>query len=207
MSRIDAKRAFDLAVAAPLFLVTLPIQAVVAAVIARKLGRPVIFSQQRPGLHGRPFTIRKFRTMLPIDPARGLVDDGSRMTRLGSVLRATSLDELPTLWNVIRGDMSMVGPRPLLISYLSIYSDSQARRHEVRPGVTGLAQVSGRNAISWHERLRLDVQYVQERSLALDLRILVRTIGSVVDRRGVTAAGHVTMPPFCQSPQPHEEAS
>ena len=140
--------------------------------------------------------MRKFRTMLPVDEARGHTDDASRMTPLGRVLRSTSLDELPTLWNVIRGDMSLVGPRPLLMQYLPLYSAEQARRHEVRPGLTGLAQVSGRNAISWDEKFRLDVQYVDRRSLRLDLAILRDTVTAVLRRDGISATDSVTMPEF-----------
>lgn len=199
METPEAKRVFDLAVALPLLVVTLPVQGVVAAMVALKLGRPVVFRQQRPGLHGKPFTLCKFRTMLPVDPARGLVDDASRMTGLGRFLRSTSLDELPTLWNVVRGDMSLVGPRPLLVRYLERYSPEQARRHEVRPGLTGLAQVSGRNSLSWEEKFRLDVEYVDRRSLGLDLRILRDTVRAVLRRDGISAAGDATMPEFLGS--------
>ncbi|WP_241249691.1 sugar transferase [Rhodococcus sp. X156] len=193
---MSAKRAFDLAVTVPAFVLSLPAQAAVAAVIAVKLGRPVLFTQTRPGLHGRPFTMVKFRTMLPVDPARGWTDDASRMTPLGRLLRATSVDELPTLWNIVRGDMSLVGPRPLLMQYLDRYSPEQARRHDVRPGLTGLAQVSGRNALSWEEKFRLDVKYIATQSLALDLKILWRTVRSVLRRDGISADGEVTMPEF-----------
>ncbi|WP_256793809.1 sugar transferase [Terrabacter sp. Ter38] len=189
-----AKRGFDLVVAVPLLLVTLPAQLVVAAVVARRLGRPVLFSQQRPGLGGEPFTLYKFRTMVPVNEALGLVDDGARMTDCGRWLRSTSLDELPTLWNVVRGDMSLVGPRPLLVAYLPLYTPTEARRHDVRPGVTGLAQVSGRNAISWDDRLRLDVEYVDRASFALDVSILWRTVMSVGRRQGISAPDHDTMP-------------
>jgi lipopolysaccharide/colanic/teichoic acid biosynthesis glycosyltransferase len=190
------KRVFDLAVGLCALLVSLPIQLIVAAAVLARLGRPVLFRQARPGLGGEPFRLVKFRTMEPVDPARGLVDDASRVTRFGMFLRSTSLDELPTLWNVVRGDMSLVGPRPLLMQYLPRYSPEQARRHEVRPGLTGLAQVSGRNALDWSERLRLDVQYVDQRSLVLDLRILAFTVRSVLRRDGISGDGHVTMPEF-----------
>lgn len=198
----DTKRALDLAIAVPAFVVSLPVQGLVGLLVARKLGRPVHFQQRRPGLHGVPFTMRKFRTMLPIDEALGHVDDASRMTNFGRVLRSTSLDELPTLWNVIRGDMSLVGPRPLLMQYLPRYSAEQARRHDVRPGLTGLAQVSGRNAITWEEKFRLDVEYIDGRSLWLDLRIIRDTVVAVLRREGVSAADSVTMPEFRGSEVP-----
>ena len=192
----DTKRVLDLAIAVPVFVVSLPVQCFVGLLVSRKLGRPVLFEQTRPGLNGEPFTMRKFRSMLPVDEFRGQVDDASRMTSFGRVLRSTSLDELPTLWNVIRGDMSLVGPRPLLMQYLPLYTREQARRHEVRPGLTGLAQVSGRNAISWEEKFRLDVEYVDRRTLRLDLRILLDTVMAVLRRDGVSAADSVTMPEF-----------
>lgn len=200
MTRPDTKRLFDLTISLPMFLVSLPLQALVAAVVAKKLGRPVLFAQRRPGLHGEPFTMRKFRSMLPIDEALGHTNDASRMTSFGRALRSTSLDELPTLWNVIRGDMSLVGPRPLLMQYLPLYSREQSRRHEVRPGLTGLAQVAGRNALSWEEKFRLDVEYVERQSFALDLRILRDTVGAVFRREGIAAAGVVTMPEFVGEP-------
>lgn len=196
MVRRDAKRVLDLALAIPLAVLTLPIQGVVAVAVARKLGRPVLFRQERPGLHGKSFTMNKFRTMLPVDADRGLVDDESRMTDLGTWLRSTSLDELPTLWNVIIGDMSIVGPRPLLMHYLERYTVFQARRHEVKPGITGLAQVSGRNDLSWDERLRFDVAYVDRHSTLIDLLIVARTVKAVLTRRGIAAAGSATMPEF-----------
>ena len=192
----DAKRALDVAVAGALLLASAPVQAVVAVAVAARLGRPVLFRQRRPGLHGDPFTILKFRTMRPVDVSAGRVDDASRLTRLGRFLRATSLDELPTLVNVLHGDMSLVGPRPLLMAYLTRYSPAQARRHEVRPGRTGLAQVSGRNAVGWDERLALDVKYVDTRSMGLDLTILRRTVGAVLRREGISADGEATMPEF-----------
>jgi len=191
-----AKRAFDLAIAGLLFVFTLPIQAATALAIRIRLGSPVLFKQSRPGLHGKPFKMVKFRTMLPEDPARGMVDDASRMTGLGQFLRSASLDELPTLWNIIRGDMSLVGPRPLLVRYLERYSPSQARRHEVRPGLTGLAQVSGRNALSWEDKFRLDVEYVDHHTLMGDLKIIRDTVRSVANRDGIAAEGDATMPEF-----------
>ena len=190
------KRAFDLIIAALLFVLTLPIQAATALAVRARLGSPVLFKQIRPGLHGKPFEMLKFRTMLNVDSQLGRVDDATRMTPLGHWLRATSLDELPTLWNVTRGDMSLVGPRPLLVRYLERYSAEQARRHEVRPGLTGLAQVSGRNALSWEAKFQLDVDYVDHHSLMGDLKIICETAGSVAKRDGISAAGEVTMPEF-----------
>ncbi len=193
------KRLLDLLLTAPTFVVSLPVQAMVALAIRAKMGSPVLFRQQRPGLAGEPFEMLKFRTMLLPDPERGLVSDADRMTRLGSFLRSTSLDELPTLWNIVRGDMSVVGPRPLLMQYLDRYTPEQARRHEVRPGLTGLAQVSGRNAISWEEKFAHDVEYVDAHSLALDLRIILRTALQVLRRDGISAEGAATMPEFMGS--------
>lgn len=190
------KRALDVAVAGALLVLTAPAQLAVAVAVRRRLGSPVLFRQARPGLHGRPFTLLKFRTMLDVDPARGLTTNEQRLTPFGRRLRATSLDELPSLWNVLRGDMSLVGPRPLRTDYLERYSARQARRHEVRPGVTGLAQVSGRNALGWDERLALDVEYVERRSLRLDLAILLRTLLTVVRRDGIDHEGHATMEAF-----------
>lgn len=196
---MDRKRGMDLAIAVPAAIVSLPVQAAVALAIRLRMGSPVLFRQERPGLHGAPFTMVKFRTMLAPDPERGLVDDAERLTGLGRLLRATSLDELPSLWNVIRGDMSLVGPRPLLTRYLPLYSSEQARRHDVRPGLTGLAQVSGRNALSWEQRFELDVQYVENHSIRGDLRILAATIGKVLRRDGVTGEGSATMTEFLGS--------
>lgn len=193
------KRALDLALTTPALVLSLPVQAVTALAIRVKMGRPVLFRQQRPGLDGQPIEMLKFRTMLLPDPERGLVTDADRMTRLGAFLRSTSLDELPTLWNIVRGDMSVVGPRPLLMQYLNRYSPEQARRHEVRPGLTGLAQVSGRNAISWESKFRRDVEYVDAHSLLLDLKIILRTVGQVVRRDGISAEGEATMPEFMGS--------
>lgn len=194
------KRLFDLTLAVPGLILSLPVQAAVAIAVARKLGRPVLFRQQRPGLHGRPFQMVKFRSMLPEDPQRGWVDADSRLTPFGRRLRATSLDELPALVNVIRGEMSLVGPRPLLMKYLPRYSPEQARRHEVRPGLTGLAQVSGRNAISWEQRFALDVEYVDTWTIVMDAKILWRTVAKVFRREGITAEGAATMPEFTGSP-------
>ncbi len=193
------KRLIDLAVVIPAAVASLPLQAALAVAVAVKLGRPVLFTQDRPGLHGEAFRLVKFRTMLSPDPARGLTDDRSRLTPFGHALRSTSLDELPTLWNILRGDMSLVGPRPLLVQYLNLYSEEQARRHEVVPGLTGLAQVAGRNSLSWERKLQLDVEYVDRRSLKLDFAILVATVATVLRRQGVSAPGDVTMPEFSGS--------
>jgi len=190
------KRAIDVAASGLLLVVTAPVQAAVAAVVAVKLGRPVFFRQPRPGLDGKVFTLLKFRTMLQEDPASGLTTDEQRLTAVGRFLRATSLDELPTLWNVLRGEMSLVGPRPLLVEYLPLYSAEQARRHDVRPGITGLAQVNGRNSLSWEEKFELDVRYVDELSPSLDAQILVATLRSVIAREGISADGHATMTRF-----------
>jgi lipopolysaccharide/colanic/teichoic acid biosynthesis glycosyltransferase len=191
-----AKRALDVVLAVLLFVLTLPVQAATALVVRVRLGSPVLFRQTRPGLHGDPFEIVKFRTMLKVNPELKQVDDASRMTPLGHWLRATSLDELPTMWNVIRGDMSLVGPRPLLVPYLKRYSPEQARRHDVLPGLTGLAQVSGRNSLSWDDKLRLDVVYVDHHTFVGDLRIIGDTALSVVRRDGISAVGEATMPEF-----------
>ena len=190
------KRVADLAVGVPLFVVTLPIQAAAALAILGTMGRPVLFTQTRPGLNGEPFEMRKFRTMHPENPARGWTDDASRLTPVGRFLRSTSIDELPTIWNIVQGNLSLVGPRPLLMRYLDRYTPEQARRMEVRPGLTGLAQVSGRNALTWEERFAYDVEYVDNRSLLLDLKILWRTVVVVLRRDGVSANDHVTMPEF-----------
>ena len=194
--RQQVKRALDLGIGLTALLMSVPLQACVAVLVLVKLGRPVLFRQVRPGLGGRPFELVKFRSMRPVDPARGWVDDQTRLTGFGRALRSTSLDELPTLWNVVRGDMSLVGPRPLLVQYLDRYTETQARRHEVRPGLTGLAQVSGRNAISWEERLRLDVDYVDRHTLGLDLRILLATVRAVSSRHGISSEDSVTMTEF-----------
>jgi lipopolysaccharide/colanic/teichoic acid biosynthesis glycosyltransferase len=190
------KRGLDLVAAAATLVALFPLIVGVATTVAWHLGRPIIYAQERPGRHGVPFRLIKFRSMRDMDMAAGILSDEQRLTSFGRALRATSLDELPELWNVLRGEMSFVGPRPLLMSYLDRYSPRQARRHEVRPGITGLAQVSGRNALDWSTRLELDVQYVEARSFALDGRILWRTLVAVVRREGTTAEGHATMPEF-----------
>lgn len=191
-----AKRAGDIFVSALCLVIAFPVLVVTAALVAKELGRPVIFRQPRPGRDGRIFTLYKFRSMRDTASDARSETDEARLTPFGKRLRATSLDELPSLVNVLRGDMSIVGPRPLLVAYLERYSPQQARRHEVRPGVTGLAQVSGRNAVAWEERLALDVRYVEERSFRLDLSIIARTFGSVLSRTGVSAPGEATMHEF-----------
>ncbi|GGI75370.1 sugar transferase [Polymorphobacter multimanifer] len=188
------KRAFDILAALVGLVVLSPVLVAAAVAILVCDGRPVLFRQPRPGRHGRIFRIVKFRTMtVASGPDTG---DTARITRLGRVLRSTSIDELPELWNVLLGDMSIVGPRPLLTSYLPLYSATQARRHEVRPGLTGLAQVSGRNGLGWDEKFALDVWYVDNRSFRLDLRIVMATVGLVVRRSNVDASGDQTMPVF-----------
>ncbi|WP_302471829.1 sugar transferase [Pseudomonas fakonensis] len=170
---------------------------VVALLIRRRLGSPVLFTQVRPGLGGKPFKMVKFRTMRDaVDSQGNALPDDQRMTPFGSFLRATSLDELPELWNVIKGEMSLVGPRPLLMEYLPLYSAEQYRRHEVRPGVTGWAQINGRNALSWEDKFKLDVWYVANRSFWLDLKIIFLTLKKVVRRDGISAAGEATMSKF-----------
>lgn len=190
------KRILDIISATLLILITGPIQMAVAAVIAVKLGRPIFFRQPRPGHHGEVFTMLKFRSMKDIDARRGLLSDEDRLTPFGRKLRSTSLDELPTLWNVLRGDMSMIGPRPLLVEYLERYSPQQARRHEVRPGITGLAQVSGRNSLNWDQKFELDLKYVDNRSFSYDAKVLLRTGAVVLSRQGISGTDHVTMRKF-----------
>jgi sugar transferase EpsL len=203
MAEYRGKRLLDVLLvllAAPLWA---PLLAIVALFVRLRLGPPVFFSQERPGRAAYPFRLAKFRTMTDArGPDGALLSDADRLTSFGRKLRATSLDELPELWNVLRGDMSLVGPRPLLTRYLSRYSGRHRRRHEVRPGITGLAQVSGRNALTWSEKLDLDVAYVDRCSLALDVRILWRTLRSVVRREGISAQGAATMPEFTGYDQP-----
>lgn len=194
------KRSLDLLVAALALAVFGVPMLVIAWMVRSRLGTPVLFRQVRPGLHGQPFELVKFRTMRDVVDAHGsLLPDSERMIPFGNFLRSTSLDELPELWNVLKGEMSLVGPRPLLMEYLPLYSPEQARRHEVRPGVTGWAQVNGRNALSWDERFKLDVWYVDHQSLWLDLKILLLTVEKVIVREGISANGEVTMPRFSGS--------
>lgn len=194
------KRAIDVALSATTLLVTGPALLGAAAAVRATLGAPVFFRQKRPGLHGKPFEIWKFRTMSAAKGPDGrLLPDSERLTAVGRFLRASSLDELPQLLNVLKGEMSLVGPRPLLMQYLERYDVRQARRHDVPPGITGLAQVRGRNSLSWEEKFELDVQYVERWSLLLDLQILAETALRVVDRRGISQAGHATMPEFMGS--------
>ncbi|GHZ93445.1 putative UDP-galactose phosphate transferase [Vibrio cholerae] len=191
------KRFFDVLVSLTAFIVLSPIIALVAWKIRKNLGSPVLFRQTRPGLNGQPFEMIKFRTMKDAVDANGNpLPDSERMTPFGDKLRNSSLDELPELWNVLKGEMSLVGPRPLLMQYLPLYSKEQARRHEVRPGVTGWAQINGRNAISWEEKFKLDVWYVDNHSFWLDLRILLLTVKKVFVKEGISADGHVTIAPF-----------
>lgn len=194
------KRLFDILVTVTLAPFWVPVATIVAIGVRVALGSPVLFRQLRPGLGGRPFRMVKFRTMANATDANGNpLPDAQRLTRFGRILRASSLDELPELWNVLTGDMSLVGPRPLLMEYLPLYSARHARRHAVRPGITGWAQVNGRNAISWDDRLDLDVWYVENRTLALDVRILLRTVSRVINRDGISQAGEATMTRFMGS--------
>lgn len=190
------KRGIDATVATIGLIISAPLQGVIALLVRRNLGSPVLFRQMRPGKDERLFELIKFRTMRDVDPRAGFVTDEQRLTSFGAVLRSTSLDELPTLWNVVKGDMSLVGPRPLLVQYLDRYSETQRRRHEVRPGITGLAQVSGRNAVGWEEKFNYDIRYVDSRSMLLDLKILAKTLRVTMRRHGISGADHVTMSEF-----------
>ena len=193
----SSKRIFDLAVTLPAVLVLAPVMAVVAFLVRLKLGSPVIFWQQRPGCGGRPFMLLKFRSMTDArDADGGLLPDAQRMTPFGRMLRRTSLDELPELLNVLKGEMSLVGPRPLLMRYLPRYSPEQMRRHDTPPGITGLAQVSGRNNLSWEDKFALDVRYVDQCSVWLDIRILLMTVRAVAVAEGVSAPAHISSPEF-----------
>lgn len=191
------KRTVDIFLSLLGLIVLAPVLLAVAIAVRIKLGRPVFFTQRRPGLHGKIFRLVKFRSMLV---AKDLRDDPSsdavRLTGFGNLLRSTSLDELPSLWNVLKGDMSVVGPRPLLEQYLKLYSPEQARRHDVRPGLTGWAQINGRNSLSWDEKFALDLWYVENQSFWLDCRIIFRTLRKVIDRDGINAAEDAPMPPF-----------
>jgi lipopolysaccharide/colanic/teichoic acid biosynthesis glycosyltransferase len=191
------KRTFDCLAASVAMLMFSPVLVVLILMVRYKLGSPVFFTQIRPGQKGRPFRMYKFRTMTDQRDENGdLLPDSDRLTRFGKFLRSSSLDELPELWNVVRGDMSLVGPRPLLMEYLPLYSERQARRHDVPPGVTGWAQINGRNAISWEEKFELDVWYVENRTLWLDIKILFLTVWKVLRRDGISAPGDATMPKF-----------
>jgi len=191
------KRLFDLVVSVSALILTAPLWLLVVILIKLGSKGSLFFLQQRPGLRCRPFTIIKFRTMLDARDSEGnLLPDKDRLTRLGRFLRSTSLDELPELLNVIKGEMSVVGPRPLLTQYLALYSDEQLRRHDVKPGITGWAQVNGRNALSWEEKFKLDVWYVDHAGLGLDIRIVLLTLFQVLRRKGISAGGHATMPEF-----------
>lgn len=191
------KRFFDLLLSGIALVILSPIFLIVGWQISRKLGSPVLFRQVRPGLHGKPFEMIKFRTMRDALDAEGKpLPDVERMTAFGSLLRSSSLDELPELWNVLKGDMSLVGPRPLLMEYLPLYSPEQQRRHDVRPGVTGWAQISGRNSLGWDKKFKLDVWYVDNQSLWLDIKILFLTVKKVLVRDGISAEGEVTMARF-----------
>ena len=191
------KRIFDLVITFFGLLLLLPLMALIALMVRSKLGPPIFFKQSRPGLNGRIFNILKFRTMTNERDQNGvLLSDKVRLTKFGKFLRSTSLDELPGLWNVLKGDMSLVGPRPLLVEYLPLYSEKQSRRHEVKPGITGWAQVNGRNAISWDEKFDLDVWYVDNQSIWLDIKILWMTVKKVIVRDGISQSNHVTMDKF-----------
>lgn len=194
------KRLFEMTVAFVVLVLLAPVLIITALVIRKRLGSPVLFCQTRPGLHGKPFRMIKFRTMRDaFDPEGNPLPDAQRMTRLGAFLRASSIDELPELINVLKGEMSLVGPRPLLMEYLPLYTQEQARRHEVRPGITGWAQVNGRNAISWEDKFKLDVWYVDHQTFWLDIRIIWLTIRKVLVRDGINAEGQATMPKFSGS--------
>lgn len=194
------KRLFDVVASLTALILLAPLVVVLACLVRYKLGTPIFFRQARPGLHGVSFRMIKFRTMRDVVDAHGhLLSDAERITSFGRLLRATSLDELPELWNVLKGDMSLVGPRPLLMEYLPLYTTEQYRRHDVRPGITGWAQINGRNAISWEDKFQLDVWYVANRTFWLDIHILIKTVGKVVRRDGISAEGEATMKKFTGS--------
>lgn len=194
------KRVLDIAIASTALVLLSPVHALVAYKVKKNLGSPVLFRQVRPGLHGKPFEMIKFRTMKDAVDAQGnSLPDSERLTPFGKMLRATSLDEMPELWNVIKGDMSIVGPRPLLMEYLPLYNAEQAKRHDVRPGITGHAQVNGRNAISWEKKFELDTWYVEHQSLWLDFKIMLKTIQKVIAKDDISAEGEATMSKFTGS--------
>jgi len=191
------KRIFDLVVSIIILVFGFPIMVIIGITLLLIQGRPIIFRQLRPGLNNRLFSLYKFRTMSNNTDEDGkLLPDANRISRIGHFLRSTSLDELPTLWNVLKGEMSLVGPRPLLVEYLDLYTLKQARRHEAKPGITGWAQINGRNAISWEEKFKLDVWYVDNQSVWLDIKILIITIWKVIKGEGISQSGHVTMEKF-----------
>ena len=191
------KRILDVVIASTALVLLSPVYALVAYKVKKNLGSPVLFRQTRPGLHGQPFEMIKFRSMKDaLDTAGNPLPDSERLTPFGKMLRATSLDEMPELWNVIKGDMSIVGPRPLLMEYLPLYNSEQAKRHEVRPGITGYAQVNGRNAISWEKKFELDTWYVENQSLWLDFKIMLKTVKKVLAKDDISAEGEVTMHKF-----------
>lgn len=197
---MNAKRAFDVFVSLTGLIVAGPVLLIVALLVRIFLGSPVFFRQQRPGLDAQPFEILKFRTMTDaVDPDGALLPDAIRLTAFGRFLRASSLDELPELWNVLKGEMSLIGPRPLLMEYVPLYDETQMRRHTMRPGITGWSQVNGRNAIGWDEKFALDVWYVDNQSMLLDVKILFMTVASLVRREGINASENVPMPKFTGS--------
>ncbi|OTG71005.1 sugar transferase [Acinetobacter sp. ANC 4169] len=196
------KRVLDVVIASTALLLLSPLYFIVARKVRKNLGSPVLFRQVRPGLHGKPFEMIKFRTMKDaVDENGNPLPDSERLTSFGKMLRATSLDEMPELWNVIKGDMSIVGPRPLLMEYLPLYNSEQAKRHNVRPGMTGHAQVNGRNAISWEEKFKLDTWYVENQSLWLDFKIMLKTVKKVIAKDDISAEGEVTMSKFTGTPE------
>jgi len=199
--RSAGKRLLDLVVTIPLLVLASPVLAATGLLVRLRLGGPTLFRQQRPGLYGQPFTVLKFRTMTERRDDRGeLLPDAERLTPLGRTLRSTSLDELPELWNVLIGEMSLVGPRPLLMQYLDHYTHEQMRRHEVKPGITGWAQVNGRNALTWEQKFAFDIWYVDHLSLALDLKIMVLTVWRILKREGINEPGQATAQEFRGSP-------
>lgn len=200
------KRFVDIIIATIALILLSPLYAYVAYKVKKNLGSPVLFRQVRPGLHGKPFEMIKFRTMKDaIDEQGNSLPDSERLTPFGKMLRSSSLDEMPELWNVIKGDMSIVGPRPLLMEYLPLYNKEQAKRHEVRPGMTGYAQVNGRNAISWEQKFKLDTWYVENRSLWLDFKIMLQTVKKVIAKDDINEAGEATMTKFTGTPSEEQE--
>ncbi|MCH7385312.1 sugar transferase [Acinetobacter dispersus] len=200
------KRLLDIVIASTALILLSPLYVYVAYKVKKNLGSPVLFRQVRPGLHGKPFEMIKFRTMKDaLDDQGNPLPDSERLTPFGKMLRATSLDEMPELWNVIKGDMSVVGPRPLLMEYLPLYNQEQAKRHDVRPGMTGYAQVNGRNAISWEQKFKLDTWYVENRSVWLDFKIMLQTVKKVIAKDDISEAGEVTMTKFAGTPSEEKE--